>query len=140
MSYFGHEWEATDFFRSGSSYSGWNLRAKNGVVQHWEAPFGNKENFNVSGARNYFEEAYEMAILQGGDANEELAAKAAFMAAKCEQKQYYTSGLYKSRGYNQIPLLPEEYTTNYETLRQLGNTNFYRFIVEECKYFGAYVR
>jgi len=137
MSYFGHEWDAMDYFRSGSSYNSWNLTAKNGVVQHPDAPFGNKENFNVSGARSYFEEAYELAFVQE---KYELAAKAAFMAAKCEQKQYYTSGLYKSRGYNQIPILPKEYTTNYETLRGLAGTNFYRFIVEECKYFEAYVR
>ncbi|MEL6942283.1 MAG: hypothetical protein AAFO82_06415, partial [Bacteroidota bacterium] len=137
MSYFGHEWEATDFFRSGSSYTSWNLSARNGVVKNQVAPFGNKENFNVSGARNYFEEAYELALLQN---EPELAAKAAFMAAKCEQKQYYTSGLYKSPGYNQIPTMPEEFTTNYDALRSLSNTNFYRFIVEECKYFGAYAR
>ncbi|MEM8526062.1 MAG: hypothetical protein AAGG68_15595 [Bacteroidota bacterium] len=137
MSYFGHEWAAMDHFRSGSSYSSWNLKAKNGVIQHPAAPFGNKENFNVSGARNYFEEAYELAFAKE---QYELAAKAAFMAAKCEQKQYFTSGLYKSRGYNQILVLPEEYTTNYKALRGLAGTDFYRFIVEECKYFGAYVR
>ncbi|MEM0992985.1 MAG: hypothetical protein AAGI49_08095 [Bacteroidota bacterium] len=137
MSYFGTAWGATDFFRSGASNVYWNLDAKDGIVANDEAPFGNKENFEVSIARFYFEEARNLASEREKD---ELAAKAAFMAAKCEQKQYFTSGDFRPTGYNQIPALPEGYTNNYQYLSALNFTDFYRRIVRECQYFGAYVR
>ncbi|MEM9888322.1 MAG: hypothetical protein AAF849_20680 [Bacteroidota bacterium] len=137
MSYFGPAWGASDFFRSGASNVYWNLDAKNGVVAHPQAPFGNKENFDVSIARYYFEEARDLAKQ---NERHELAAKAAFMAAKCEQKQYFTSSIFRPPGYNQIPALPEGYDTNYRELSQLSFTDTYRRIIQECQYFAAYMR
>lgn len=138
MSYFGRNWRATDFFRSGASNTPQNLAAKNGVVSHPRTPFGNKENFGlVNDALVYFEEARNLAAIQN---KSELAAKAAFMAAKCEQKLYFTSGLYRPSGFNQIPNLPAEYLVNFDYLSGLDYTDFYKRIIQECKYFEAYVR
>jgi len=137
MSYFGYAWNATDYFRSGASYSPWNLDDEDFVFQHYYYPFNNRENMDVSLARTYLEQARNLADSQG---NYELAARAAFMAAKCEQKQYYTSGLYESPCNNCIPELPEQYLTNFKILRNRYDTvSYVGRIIQECKYFQVYM-
>lgn len=138
MSYFGYAWNAMDYFRSGSSYSSWNLNKKENdfVFYHYYYPFNNKENMDVTRARSYYEQSRATADALG---NRELAAKAAFMAAKCEQKQYFTSGLYESPCKNCIPRLPEQYLTNFRLLRNVYfDTEFFKRAVQECKYFQVY--
>lgn len=138
MTYFGHEWKATDFYRSGASYASWNLDNPDGVVDYYGAPYGNKENFDVSRALSYFELAYEIA---NEEKKSELAARAAFMAAKCEQKQFYTSGLLQPNYSNLIVLPPEDYLKYFKVLKeQYDETDFYKAIIKECKYFDAYTR
>jgi hypothetical protein len=138
MSYFGIGWQATDFFRSGSSYTPWNLKASNGVVRHPIAPYGNKENFDlVNTAIIYFEQAYSFAMAQE---RFELAARSAFMIAKCQQKQYYMSDAYRPKGYNDIPMPTDEYMKGYAYLSELAFTDFYKERIRECKYFEAYMR
>ena len=139
MSYFGYAWNAMDFYRSGGNNTPRYLAAKDGVVPFWGAPYGNRENFDLTIATLYFEDARTMALAQN---DRELAAKAIFMAAKCEQKRCYTSGEYQLTNVrNYIPQLPEEYLTNFKLLKeQYTDTNFYGEIKSRCKYFEAYCR
>lgn len=134
MSYYGYEWRAMDYFRSGSSWSKFH-RGTRGVYPHWEYPVGNAENTDVSRALFFFEKARLLAKTP------ELKAKATFQAARCEQKLYFISENYRSEPCcNNIPRLPEEYRVNFSRLKEeYAETEFYEWIIEECLYFDAYV-
>jgi hypothetical protein len=133
MSYFGYEWEATDFYRSGYN----QLRLAQGPYFSLRgSPDGNRENTDVSLALGYFEQA--LALAQ----NDELAAHAAFMAARCRQKQWFCSPECRYRpGSRLVPTLPDAYMTHYNTLiAKYSGTKFYGQIVKECKWLEAYAR
>lgn len=134
MSYFGYEWSAMDYFRSGSSWSKFG-RGVRGVYPHWEYPIGNAENTDVARALFYFEKARLLARTP------ELKAKASFQAARCEQKLYFISDSFRPEPCcNNIPRLHEEYLVNFNRLKEeYAETEFYEWIIEECKYFEAYV-
>lgn len=119
MSYFGYAWKATDYFRSGTSINN-QRRSAGGVVPTWQFEYGNRENFNTQIAEEYFRKAIQLAK------NKELAATAAFMAAKCEQAQNYVAGEERSYGY--FSLLQNDY----------ADTRFYQKAIEECRHFAAY--
>jgi len=129
--YFGHSWKTMDYFRSGTTWD--NLRSGD-VQPYGRAPYGNKEILNVGRAMYYFEKAR----LQTN--NPELAARATFMAAKCERLLYYMNESYKAPPCcNQIPPLPAEFSTNYRRLKEdYSNTHFYQDVLKECQYFRAY--
>jgi len=133
MSYFGYEWEAADFYRSGYN----QLRLAQGPIFSLDgSPDGNRENTDVSLALSYFEKAMRLAKTP------EMAARATFMAARCQQKQYFVSkdGNYRP-GSRLIPSLPDEYRSNYDILQsRYSNTEFYGQIVKECKWLAAYAR
>lgn len=134
MSYFGYAWNAMDYFYSGSSWNSWNLGKDNHVIDYWAFPYGNKENMDMSRALFYYEKARLLAK------NPELAARATFMAAKCEQKMYYTSSAYRTPCRNCIPNAPEDYLRYFGVLTTVySDTDFYRQMINECKYFRAYV-
>ena len=132
MSYFGHSWHAKDFFRSGSNWT----YDKDGIFSDYYSPFGNRENQDLTIALEYFEKAREKAN------SKELAARAAFMAARCELNTYFVS---KESTYNsfrnEIPIIPPEYSRYYQVLRDFYyDTEFYQDIIQECKFFAAYAR
>ncbi len=132
MSYFGHSWQAMDFFRSGANWS----YDKDGIFPDYYFPFGNLENRDLTKAFEYFEKTRITAN------DFELGARAAFMAAKCEQRMYYISKDCKYNSYgNEIPVFPEEYNTYFQLLKEnYSATAFYQQIIEECKFFEAYAR
>lgn len=133
MSYFGYAWRVMDYFRSGSTWS--NLhRSNGGVYSHFKYPFGNKENVDLSRALYFFEKARLNANTP------ELAAKASYQAARCEQKIYFQTDAYKPEPCcNRIPRLPTEYLVNFSRLKeQYAETEFYKLVIKECKYFAAY--
>jgi hypothetical protein len=119
MSYFGYAWKTTDYFRSGTSINN-RRRSAGGVVPTWQFDYGNRENFNTQLAEEYFRKTIQLAK------NKELAATAAFMAAKCEQAQNYVAG--EARTYRYFNLLLEEY----------ADTKFYQKAIEECRHFASY--
>ena len=104
-------------------------REKDAVFPTYEYPFGNKEHLDVTKALYYFEKSRLIASTHRVDSlnNYELAARAAFMAAKCEQKMYFMSEDYQSEPCcNRIPQLPTAYSQNFERLKEdFYYTNFF---------------
>lgn len=121
MTYFSYAWNVMDYFRSGSSLPAYGNSKGEDVRPSYGYPYGNRENFDCSHARSFYERARILAK------DPELAAKAAFMAAKCERNQFYAYG--GERTYENFNLL----VTSYR------NTDFYQSAIAECKYFEAYV-
>ncbi|MBK7406841.1 MAG: hypothetical protein IPJ40_01460 [Saprospirales bacterium] len=130
-SYFGRSWKAMDYFRSGAT---WNNLRKGDVQPYGKAPFGNKEVLNVNRALGYLE------LARTNAKNPELAARATFMAAKCERLLYYMSDTYQPPPCcNQIPALPEDFSVYYRHLKKdYAETRFYQEVLKECQYFRAY--
>ena len=121
MTYFSYAWNVMDYFRSGSSLPLYPGEKGEDVQPSYGTPFGNRENFDCSRAADYYERARILAK------DPELAAKAAFMAAKCERNRFYAYG--GERTYNNFYLLATTYR----------NTEFYQDAINECKYFEAYL-
>ena len=121
MTYFSYSWNAMDYFRSGSSLPR-TIRSNNpgDVVYGSGYPRGNHENFDCSRALLYFERAIAYAK------DPELAARATYMAAKCERNAHYAYG--RERTYYYFDQLRSKYR----------GTNFYDKVIRECKYFAAY--
>ncbi|MEM9990853.1 MAG: hypothetical protein AAF738_03760 [Bacteroidota bacterium] len=137
MSYFGHAWAAMDFYRSGNSLRSYIAHRKSGVLPLVNTPAGNRENFDVEQAKSYFIEARYMALEQD---DRELAARATFMAAKCDQKSFYLTEYWKPYGRNPI-VPPYPYDENYRILKEdYKDTDFYLQAIQECKYFRWYAR
>ncbi|MCB0552337.1 MAG: hypothetical protein KDD02_02205 [Phaeodactylibacter sp.] len=124
MSYFSYSWRAMDYYRSGASLSVENLKNGDGVVPDPRFPFGNREQFDCSRARYYFERARIVTT----DPN--LAARATFMAAKCERNEYYV---------NRWRADAKQTFDNFELLLQnYPDTEFFLQAIQECKYLQAY--
>lgn len=133
MSYFGYAWKAMDDFRSGSTWASLH-RSADGVFPYPKYPFGNREYTDLGRALYYFEKARALAT------TEELAAKACFQAARCEQKLFFQTPRYQpDPSGNRIPRLPEDYLVNFSRLKeQYRHTAFYQLAIKECKYFAVY--
>ena len=133
MTYFGYEWEVADYFRSGSSWYG--LKSGEAVFTSIGAPFGNHETVNCSLPLYYYDKAFRLTN------NLELGARAAFMAAKCQQNQFFTKeGSDYSVYGNQIPYVTAGYRQYFNILRDYySESAFYEEVVEECLYFERYV-
>jgi hypothetical protein len=131
--YFGNAYMLMDYYRSGASW----YSIKNGTVfPDTYAPLGNRENFDCSRALTYFRKCLEMSN------DPELSAKATFMAARCQQKLYFIS---PDNDYDinsgAVPRMPVEYLYYYKSLRaNYADTEFYKKVVSECKYFRYYAR
>ena len=125
MSYFSYSWRATDYFRSGSSLATSKLRAADGgPIPDLRFPFGNREHFDCSQARYYFERARLFTE------DPDLAARATFMAAKCERNEYYVNRWREGarQTFDNFELLMSNYS----------DTPFFLRVIQECKYFQAY--
>ena len=132
-SFFGYAWNVMDYFRSGTTWRSIN-KGKDGVFQHWQCEYGNRDHLDVTKALYYFEKARLFSL------NPELTARASFMIAKCEQKMYFTSDEYRRPAcYDCIPEPPAAYLTGFRRLKEdLAETAFYEEIIEECQYFRAF--
>ena len=130
MSYFGHAYQALDYFRSGSSWYDINSTT---TPDYYDAPFGNKEHFDMTKAIDYFEKCRNVT------SNDTLAARATFMAAKCELNAFYQDPKTTYNGVG-VPKLPLQYRNYYDLLKTKYNTTpVYQKAIEECKFFKYYV-
>ncbi len=132
MTYFGYAWETTDYFRSGSNWH--YLKTGNDVFSKFNAPYGNRELLNCSLPLYYYDKAYRLAQTN------ELAAKAAFMAAKCQQNLFFTTrGSSYEVNTNTIPYVPDGYRQYFKILKDhYADIEFYEEVVQECLYFEQY--
>lgn len=121
MSYYSYNWAFADAFRSGSS-GAQAIRSLHPewVFRHAQAPFGNRENFNMDRARYYFERALSRSP------SREASAEAVFYSAKTERNQNYAAARARSFGY--FRLLRDTY----------DDTKFYQRAVAECRTFAWY--
>jgi len=131
MTYFGNTWQAKDYYRSGYN---WMYENDENTYPLYGTPYGNREYKDCSLAQYYFEKARLMSK------DKEAAARAAYMGAKCEQNTWFGS---KSCNYspysNSIPNVPDKHRTYFKMLKEdYNDTEFYKKIIKECKYFRAY--
>lgn len=126
LTYFGYAWQATDLFRSGSSMRPANFADGDNIVPNPTYELGNREIIDCSRALFYFEKARQLA----NETDPELAARATYMAAKCERNAWYVSRVRGTqRTYDYFKVLQDYYP----------NTKFYERVVRECKTFQAYL-
>lgn len=139
MSYFGYSWKVMDYFRSGATWAQLHKpkysEGDSRVFEYRGFPYGNRENTGLGRALYFFEKARLLATTP------ELAAKAAFQAARCDQKIYFQSPEYQPEPCcNRIPRLAETSLVNFSRLKeQYRDTEFFKMIVKECKYLEVYV-
>ncbi len=130
MTYFGNAWMARDYFRSSTD-----------LMKKKEQKNSLKDltiQTDCAKAKYYFDRAMNAAISRG---NQELAALASFMAAKCEQNQYYADPKTES-GWGFIkPTYDLRYRRYFARLRDdFNETQFYQKAIQECKYFHEFVK
>jgi hypothetical protein len=123
--YFGFAWRAMDYYRP------------YGFVQP-EAGQKTDEHYDCTRALNYYTQAAELAKQLG---NKELAAKSLFMAAKCEQNDYYVHKAPKSDNYYEgIPPSYAPANRKYFTQlkQQYAATRFYKEATAQCLYLNRF--
>lgn len=120
MSYFGSAWQVMDNFRSGSSLKRRKNTKDPNLIPDERFALGNREHFDCSQAMGYFNMARQFT------SSRELAARATFMAARCEQNNFYWRG--GTRTYEYFGIMKRDY----------ADTQFYQRMVQECKYFKFY--
>ncbi len=125
LSYFGPNWRGADYFRSGTSAQRVLRNRGREEFDYPGFPNGNREVFDCSKARFYFERARALS------SDPEVSARAAFWAAKCERNEWYTDGPANvDPSYINFQLLASNY----------ADTDFYQRAIQECSYFRAFVR
>ncbi len=135
MTHFGNSWLAIDYYRSSFDFHEAREQIKEGKASKSKTVVFT----DCSKAKFYFDRAMKAAINRG---NRELAAKACYMAAKCEQNQYYLNGNLELDYWAYIPpsYKPEHrryfkiLTTEYQ------DTEYHAKVLNECTYFYEFVR
>ena len=123
LTYYGNSW-------MGLAYGRWN----------WHTPWDNYEAPGVAGPAQYFNcmktlEYYRKAM-EAADSDRELAAKACYMASKCEQNEFYNLGKPDDE-----KTLNETYRTYFRELKdKYSDTKYYQEVIKECSYFREFVK
>jgi hypothetical protein len=120
-----------DYYRAGEN---WLRIAQGPVFPMRGTPDGNYEATDVSKALAFFEKAYALSQTR------EMAARAAFWAARCEQKQWLMNKdcRYKP-GSQLVPRVPAPYNRYYDVLlNKYQDTEFFKSAVQECKWLKLY--
>lgn len=121
--YFGHAWQAMDYYRSGSSLG---------------------KHTDCSKAQEYYEKAAQLYEKAG---NREMAARLTFLASKAEQNQMFQSDKFRKEQESKMfsnsidYFFVPEYRTNFQNLKnKYRNTQFYRNTLKECYYFSYFAK
>ncbi|GMT48536.1 MAG: hypothetical protein IEMM0008_0075 [bacterium] len=116
MTYYGNSWNAVDYYKS-------NYRSTD-----------DPDYVNYSRPLKYFNKVMKSAK------DQELGAKAAFMAAKCEQAQFYSSKYYTFYDSNNSKNQNKLFRTYFKKLKNTySDTRYYREVIKECGFFDHYV-
>ncbi|MEZ4828074.1 MAG: hypothetical protein R3C61_17590 [Bacteroidia bacterium] len=128
ITYFGHAWQGSMYFRSSMEWYGFGQTEDDPYYQDQSHLF-----VDMATPEEYYSKSIAAAESAG---NRELAAKATFMAAKCEQNMFYLAGLNDEENLDQKP----QYRKRFDQLiADYGDTGFYREVLEECSYLNYYV-
>ncbi len=129
MTIFGNSWYAIDYYTSSYDLAGKYQRQ--GKVYDYV-------NDDTNKAKYYFEKAMNTAMK---DQDRELGAQAAYMAAKCEQNEYYIKMVKEPKpDYPEVTLDPQ-YRRYFATLKKdFSKTKYYQEILKECSYFNMFLK
>ncbi|HEO65152.1 MAG TPA: hypothetical protein ENI73_04695 [Spirochaetes bacterium] len=117
MTYYGNAWNAVDYYKS-------NYRSAD----------DHDDYVDYSRPLKYFNTV--MKSTKDG----ELAAKACFMAAKCEQAQFYSSKYYRDYDSNNSKNQNKLFRKYFKELKTTySDTKYYREVIKECGFFDHYV-
>lgn len=136
MGYYGHSWYAMDYYRSSATNFETDINGDGRIeTELYWMEGGEVLITNTKKALYHFEKARELTF------NPELAAKASFMAAKCERNAYYNSKDFDGKYYrNNRYLPPNDYLLYFRYLKEkYSETAFYEEMIEECTYFRNYL-
>ncbi|MCS6821453.1 MAG: hypothetical protein NZ551_06245 [Microscillaceae bacterium] len=126
MTYFGKNWQLLAYYRSHSE-----------LPKQSEIMAENRLHKSCNTAMVFYQQAIEAAEKEK---NKELAAKACFMAAKCEQNNYFSSPNCKQNLYERVA----DYANfgKYFNLmkRNYTKTQFHNEALRECYYYQQFVR
>ena len=123
LTHFGNSWMAADYYHDPNivSYLPYNK-------DNYYFDLGEFVLLDCSKAKEYYQKALSLTK------NNELAAECCFMAAKCEQNDYYIN---PNATNVKVPL---EYRTHFIKLMQnYSETKFFKEALKECKYFNYFV-
>ncbi len=126
ITWFGNTWDALQNYRSSTGTWGYRYNLRN-------KPQPVPRQFDLSYPLRYFNKAISLAHKKG---DKELAAKATYMAAKCEQMAYQAS-----KDYNNKKKIPEKYLNSFKLLQQqYSNTTYHQKVIKECSYYNYFLR
>jgi hypothetical protein len=123
MTWYSYSWKVLDYTRNSKSLEHLRKTGSN-VTPEKGSPYGNKEFFDCSRALYYFEKVLNLSR------DDDLDARAAFMASKCERNDYY---MREHRGGEQTFKYYNMLVDNY------SSTAFYATLMEKSKSFREYV-
>ena len=113
-SYYGNAWIASAFKRTSGPW---------GYYLGFHYDF-----YDCSEAQTYFLKAMK------ASSDREFAAKCLYMAAKCEQNNYYSSPAFTSEDPT-----PLNFRNNFRKMKdEYNDTQYYKEMLKECKYFNEF--
>ncbi len=116
MTYYGNSWNAVDYYKS-------SYRSAE-----------DQDYIDYTKPLKYFKKVMKSAK------DQELAAKASFMAAKCEQSQFYSSKYYRDYDSNNSKNQNKLFRKYFKRLKTTySDTKYYREVIKECGFFDHYV-
>ncbi len=125
ITYFGNSAEAAIIYRDPNLLDGRYLNMKKDNIPYY---------LDCSFARRHYTEAMKLAESSG---DFELAAECCFLAAKCDQNEYYVTVPYSD---DQDAMKNKSYRTNFARMKErYSKTKFYLKAIDECKYFNYFV-
>lgn len=127
ISHFGNSWEAIDYYRSGM-----DLAMAQEIKQNKQDKYISNIYFDMSKAKYYFDRCVTAALKTGDN---EMAAKALMMAAKCEQNNYYLEAT--TGGFFVPPTYLPKYRQSFIRLKkELKDTKTFKDLKSTCMYFN----
>lgn len=120
LTFFGNSWMILDYYRVRSNVGG-------DLTNNF---------YDLSKALENYEKVMKITKIK------ETAARACFMASKCEQnKFYFDAGYYDSDDYINTWVSREKYRKYFALLAEnYSKTKFYKEAIKECKYFNDFVK